>query len=87
MDSIGEILVPKQKYWGAQTQRSLENFKIGHNTMPRELILSYVAIKSVVAIVNLNYGLEPKISEAIVKACDDILAEKISLDNFPLVIY
>lgn len=86
-DSFGPIEVPVEKYWGAQTQRSLENFKIGKETMPQPLITSFVLIKKALAKVNLKYGLKKDISDAIIKASDDVLEHKIGLDNFPLVIW
>jgi len=86
-DSFGPIEVPAEKYWGAQTQRSLENFKIGKETMPQPLITSFVLVKKALAKVNLKYGLKKEISEAIIKASDDVLDHKIGLDNFPLVIW
>jgi len=57
-DSFGPIEVPAEKYWGAQTQRSLENFKIGKETMPQPLIRSFVLVKKALATVSLQYGLK-----------------------------
>lgn len=86
-DSMGEVLVPDTAYWGAQTERSLSNFKIGHEKMPRELILSLVLIKKAAAKANYNYKLLPlKKMRAINKACDEILHGKL-LDQFPLVVW
>lgn len=86
-DSFGPIEVPVEKYWGAQTQRSLENFKIGRETMPEPLITSFVLVKKALAKVNTKYGLKKEISDAIVKASDDVLERRIGFDNFPLVIW
>lgn len=54
---MGEVKVPEDVYWGAQTQRSLENFKIGTDSMPYEVIKSFALIKQSIAKVNLGYGL------------------------------
>lgn len=86
-DSFGPIEVPAEKYWGAQTQRSIQNFKIGSETMPRPLITSFVLVKKALAKVNLKYGLKKDISEAIIKASDDVLENRVGADNFPLVIW
>jgi fumarate hydratase class II len=86
-DTFGDIDVPESKYWGAQTQRSLQNFKIGRETMPEEVIKAFVMIKRAIAKVNLESGLKKEISEAIIKASDEILEGKISMDEFPLVIW
>ncbi|MEH7116354.1 class II fumarate hydratase [Neobacillus vireti] len=72
-DTLGEVHVPEDKYWGAQTQRSKENFKIGEEKMPLEVIYGLVLIKKAAAVVNFQLG---KLSEAkrnaIVKVCNDI---------------
>jgi fumarate hydratase class II len=86
-DSMGEVLVPDTAYWGAQTERSLDNFKIGREKMPQELILSLVLIKKAAANANYNFKLLPlKKMRAINKACDEILHGKL-LDQFPLVVW
>ena len=87
-DTMGEIKVPDDKYWGAQTERSLENFKIGIEKMPKVLIYAFANLKKAAAIVNnrLNNGLDDERKEAIIKACDEILAGKFD-DNFPLAIW
>ena len=87
MDSFGPIEVPESVYWGAQTQRSLQNFKIGREAMPEELVRSMVLVKKAIAKVNVGYGLDAKISQAIIQASDDVLEEKIKMDQFPLVIW
>lgn len=89
-DSIGEIEVDKTKYWGAQTQRSLENFNIGrgyHDFLPLEIIQAYAILKKAAASVNHELGLLPKEkSEVIAKVCDEILSGQHDL-QFPLVIW
>ncbi|MFP5110824.1 class II fumarate hydratase [Bacillaceae bacterium C204] len=86
-DTLGEVRVPIDKYWGAQTQRSKENFKIGSEKMPMELIYGLVFIKKAAAIVNFKLG---KISEsklkAIQKVCDSILNGELD-EHFPLVVW
>lgn len=87
-DTMGEIKVPDDKYWGAQTERSLENFRIGIEKMPKVLIYAFANLKKAAAIVNnrLKNGLDDERKDAIVKACDEVLAGKFD-DNFPLVIW
>ncbi|KQL41933.1 fumarate hydratase [Bacillus sp. FJAT-25509] len=86
-DSIGEIKVPVNKLWGAQTQRSFENFKIGTEKMPIQLIYALALIKKSAAITNKKLGkLDSEKADAIIGAADDILKGK--LDNhFPLVVW
>lgn len=86
-DTMGEVKVPNDKYWGAQTQRSFENFKIGTDKMPKELIYAFAALKRSVAKVNESLGkIDSKKAEAIIKACDEIRDGKFD-GEFPLVIY
>lgn len=86
-DSMGEIKVPTDKYWGAQTQRSIENFNIGSEKIPTEVILALVMIKKAAAIVNAKLGLlKSDLALAISKAADEILSGK-HLNNFPLVVW
>lgn len=86
-DTIGEIKVPNDKYWGAQTERSFENFKIGIEKMPKVLIHSFAYLKKAAAIVNNESGkLDEDRKNAIVQACDEIIAGKLD-DNFPLAIW
>ncbi|MCL2480536.1 MAG: lyase family protein, partial [Spirochaetaceae bacterium] len=86
-DTMGEIKVPSDKYWGAQTQRSLENFKIGTEKMPVEVINALVILKKAAAIANNKLGkLENKKLKAITEACDEILSGKLH-ENFPLVVW
>lgn len=86
-DTLGEMKVPVDKYWGAQTQRSKENFPIGTETMPIEIIRAFAQLKKAAAIVNQKLG---KLSEvkrdAIVKACEEVLEGKFD-DHFPLVVW
>lgn len=86
-DSMGDIKVPANQLWGAQTQRSLEHFKIGGDRFPREMIRALGILKKAAAIVNEELGLLPKEkSAAIVKAADEVI--KGDLDReFPLVIW
>jgi fumarate hydratase class II len=86
-DSIGSIPVPADKYWGAQTQRSLENFKIGDEKMPLEIIRAFAVLKKCAALTNLELGVLSKDKcEIIGKVCDEIIAGKHD-DQFPLVIW
>lgn len=86
-DSMGTIEVPAQKYWGAQTQRSLEHFAIGQDVMPKELIRAFAILKKAAAVTNHDLGLLPKEKmELITQAADEIIAEKFA-DNFPLHIW
>jgi len=71
-DSIGEIEVKEEVYWGAQTQRFLNNFKIADQKMPKEVIKALAIVKRCVAIVNSKIGsLDPKISDEIIRAADN----------------
>ncbi len=86
-DSLGPVEVPADKYWGAQTQRSIENFKIGREKMPEEIIEAFAILKKACAITNQKLGvLKPDIAASIVQACDEILDKKLN-DNFPLVVW
>lgn len=86
-DTMGEIQVPKEKYWGAQTQRSLENFRIGNDHFPREFIRAFGIIKKASAITNKELGvLDPKIADLIIQAADEVIEGKLD-DHFPLVIW
>ena len=86
-DSMGEMQVPTDKYWGAQTQRSYQNFRIGTEKMPKEVITAFAYLKKAAAMANFRLG---KLSEeklnAINAAADEILAGKLD-DNFPLVVW
>jgi len=86
-DSLGEIKVPKDKLWGAQTQRSFQNFKIGKGRMPIEVIQAFAILKKAAALTNCELGqLDEKRATAIVKVCDEISEGKLD-DNFPLVVW
>ena len=90
-DSMGEVRVPSDKLWGAQTQRSLENFKIGRGleSMPTEIIRAFAILKKAAAIANNSIRPEKMTDEklsAIVKACDEILSGELD-SHFPLVVW
>ena len=86
-DSIGKIRVSNNNFWGAQTQRSLKNFKIGNNLMPIEIIHALVTIKMACAKVNQKQkSLAPKIANAIISASKNILTGKHN-DQFPLSVW
>ncbi len=86
-DTMGEIKVPKDKFWGAQTQRSKENFKIGSEKMPKEVVNAFAILKRSTAIANQRLGnLESEKAEAIVAVCDDIISGKYD-EHFPLVVW
>ena len=86
-DSIGTIEVPSDRYYGAQTQRSLNNFKIGQERFPREFIRAYGILKKAAATVNHSYGnLEDKILDSIHKASDEVIRGNLD-EHFPLVVW
>ncbi len=86
-DSFGPLEVPAEKYWGAQTQRSLGNFKIGGETMPLALIRALGIVKLAAAKTNMKLGqLEKKIGDAIVLAAQEVAEGKWD-DHFPLVVW
>ncbi|KAJ3159281.1 fumarase fum1 [Geranomyces michiganensis] len=87
-DTMGELQVPSEKYWGAQTQRSLMNFDIGGEAerMPYPVIKAFAIIKKAAAKVNIKDGLDAKVANAIVQAADEIIAGK-HKDHFPLVVW
>ncbi len=86
-DTMGEMKVPNDKYWAAQTQRSVENFPIGNETMPKEVIEGFAYLKQACAKVNEDLGrLDAKKSNAISDACKEILKGKLD-GNFPLVVW
>ena len=86
-DSLGEISVPAERLWGAQTQRSLQYFSIGHDLMPREMIGAYAILKRAAAVAN-NKGarLDKKRHDLILRVCDEILAGE-HQDMFPLHVW
>ena len=86
-DSLGEVDVPADKLWGAQTQRSLEHFSIGTDLIPREMIAAYATLKKAAANANHAGGrLEDEQHKPIVQACDEILAGRHE-DMFPLHVW
>ncbi|MBG0801498.1 class II fumarate hydratase [Methylocystis sp. H4A] len=86
-DSFGDIAVPSWAYWGAQTERSRENFPIGGDLMPIEIVHALARIKLAAAKVNARKGLlEPKIADAIVAAAREVIAGKLD-EHFPLVVW
>jgi fumarate hydratase class II len=87
-DTGGEVRVPYGSYWGAQTQRSLENFRIGTpGSMPHEVIYAYGYLKKAAAIVNNRYGLLSDSKKNIIsEVCDEITVGLLD-DHFPLVIW
>jgi fumarate hydratase class II len=86
-DTMGEMRVPKDKYWAAQTQRSIHNFEIGNEKMPIEIIYGFANLKKACALVNQDLGrLEDEKTSAISKACQEVLSKKLD-DNFPLVVW
>ena len=86
-DTMGEVRVPADRYWGAQTQRSYENFKIGTQRMPEEIIHAFGILKKAAAQANLALGaLDEERAAAIQQAADEVISGKL-LDHFPLVIY
>ncbi len=86
-DTIGEISVPTDKYWGAQTQRSLENFKIGEQKMPSEVIYAFAILKKAATLTNTKLTDFPEEKAHIIaKVCDEILTGKLD-DHFPLVVW
>ena len=86
-DSIGPVEVPSDRYYGAQTQRSFENFKIGGEQFPREFIRAYGILKKAAATVNHGFGnLDESILKAIHSAADEVIEGKLD-DHFPLVVW
>ena len=86
-DSIGEMHVAADRYWGAQTERSLMNFKIGGERMPDPLIRAYGTVKKAAARVNESAGrLDPKLSEAIQQAAGEVINGTLA-NHFPLVVW
>ena len=86
-DTMGEVRVPADRYWGAQTQRSYENFKIGTQRMPEEIIHAFGILEKAAAQANLALGaLDEERAVAIQQAADEVISGKLQ-DHFPLVIY
>jgi len=89
-DTFGELKVPAEKYYGAQTLRSVMNFPIGDRAserMPLPVIKAFGVLKKAAAEVNKEYGLDPVIAEAISKAADEVISGELYDDHFPLVIW
>lgn len=87
-DAFGEINVDSSKYWGAQTQRSLQNFEIGgdREKLPESLIRAFGVLKKAAAEVNLTYGLDKSVGEAIKQAAQEVIDGKLT-GHFPLVVF
>lgn len=88
-DTMGEVQVPADAYFGAQTQRSIDNFKIAQdiNKMPKEIIQAFAYLKKAAALTNTDLGVLPAEKSALIgKACDEILEHKLD-DQFPLVVW
>jgi fumarate hydratase, class II len=86
-DSMGSIEVPMDRYWGAQTQRSLHHFPIGHDVMPASLISAFGVVKKAAAMTNQSLGLlDADVAKWIVQAADEVIANKLD-DHFPLRIW
>ena len=86
-DSLGEVQVPVDKLWGAQTQRSLEHFRIGDDLIPREMILSYAVLKKAAALVNHRAGrLKDQQQHLVVQVCEELLTGQ-HHDQFPLHVW
>jgi len=88
-DTFGELKVPNEKYYGAQTVRSTMNFPIGGDSerMPLPVIKAFGVLKKAAAEVNTDFGLDPKLADAISKACDEVISGSLYDDHFPLVIW
>ncbi|URD79308.1 Fumarate hydratase 1, mitochondrial [Musa troglodytarum] len=87
-DTFGPIMVPADRLWGAQTQRSLQNFDIGgeREQMPEPIIRAFGVLKKCAAKVNMEYGLDPTVGKAIMQAAQEVAEGKLN-DHFPLVIW
>ncbi len=86
-DSMGEMQVPADRYWGAQTQRSFQNFKIGGEIMPREITHAFGILKKAAAIANHEFGkLDDRRLDVISRACDEVISGSLN-DHFPLVVW
>ncbi|XP_059298000.1 fumarate hydratase 1, mitochondrial isoform X2 [Lycium barbarum] len=87
-DTFGPILVPEDKLWGAQTQRSLQNFEIGgeRERMPEPIVRAFGILKKCAAKVNMEYGLDPSIGKAVMQAAQEVAEGKLN-DHFPLVVW
>ncbi|KAK9753396.1 Fumarase C C-terminus [Popillia japonica] len=88
-DTFGELEVPAEKYYGAQTLRSVMNFPIGgeFERMPIQVVQAMGTLKKAAALVNKEFGLDPKLADAISQAADEVISGKLYKDHFPLVIW
>lgn len=88
-DTLGEVQVPNDKYYGAQTVRSVANFPIGGESekMPYPVITAMGILKKAAAIVNKEFGLDAKLADAIAQAAEEVISGKLYCDHFPLVIW
>ena len=87
VDSLGEKQVPKDAYYGIQTLRAVENFPVSGLKAPTVFIYAYVMVKKAAAVANMQVGwLDKKIGNAVVKACDEVLAGKL-LDQFVVDVF
>lgn len=88
-DTFGELKVPTDKYYGAQTLRAMMNFPIGDTfeRMPCRLIIAMGILKKAAAEINKEYNLDPRIADAVSKAADDVISGKLYNDHFPLIIW
>ncbi|KAF6219622.1 hypothetical protein HO133_004091 [Letharia lupina] len=87
-DAFGEVQVESDRYWGAQTERSLENFKINQpqDRMPPPVVRAFGILKGAAATVNMHFGLDPKLGKAIQQAAEEVASLKL-IDHFPLVVW
>ncbi|NBO66866.1 MAG: class II fumarate hydratase, partial [Acidobacteria bacterium] len=87
IDSLGEVAVPVDRLWGAQTQRSLQHFSIGKDLIPLEMVRAYAQLKKAAAIANHAAGrLDDEVHTLILQSCDEILAGQ-HQDEFPLHVW
>jgi fumarate hydratase class II len=86
-DSLGQVEVPADRYWGAQTQRSLEHFNIGHDRMPKEVYHAYGYVKKAAAVVNTRAGRLPAWKGALIeRVCDEVISGALD-EDFPLYVW
>ena len=86
-DSLGDVDVPADRYWGAQTQRSLEHFNIGHDRMPKEVYHAYGYVKKAAAVVNTKAGRLPAWKgQLIQRVCDEVISGALDTE-FPLYVW
>src|SRR5580693_5859275 len=86
-DSLGEMQVPANRYWGAQTQRSLQHFNIGHDRMPKEVYHAYGYVKKAAAVVNTRGGRLPGWKGALIaRVCDEVISGALD-EEFPLHVW